>query len=77
MMLKKDKNAAFPSTSPVVPDQFDTRIRLRNLSRGVLTQEELAKYQKALPDESANAEFLSFEELVGEVGVSNNESSTH
>lgn len=53
-----------PKGSPVFPSRFDTRVRLRSLTLGLLNQEELDAHLEALPDESANAEFIDFNSIV-------------
>ncbi len=43
--------------------KLDTRVVERNLVRGVIAQADLDKNLKALPDDSANAEYTNLEEL--------------
>jgi hypothetical protein len=50
--------------SPVLPNKFDCRVRRRHLTRGVLTQDELKKFHKTLPDESNVAEFRDYDALL-------------
>jgi len=44
--------------------KFDTRVLERNVARGLAKAEEYEKFVKELPDDSANAEFISEENLV-------------
>ncbi len=66
-MTKKNDKAIYynPPNSPVVPDQFDVRIRLRSLTRGLISQEDVKKYRENLPDDAANADFRPFAEITG------------
>lgn len=58
------KDYYVPENSPVFPSRFDTRVRLRSLTLGLLKQEELDSHLEALPDESENAEFVDFNSIV-------------
>jgi len=65
-MTKNDKVYYVPENSPVYPSRFDTRIRLRSLTRGLLTQNELSSYLTNLPDDSSNAEVRDYSEVIEE-----------
>ena len=54
------------SESPVVPDLFDVRLRLRYLSLGKINQKQLDKYLSDLPDDAANAERVDYDSVVHE-----------
>ena len=43
--------------------KFDVRVLEKNLSRGVIQDDEAQKLLKQLPDDSANAEWVNIEEL--------------
>ena len=43
--------------------KMDVRLAERNVTRGVLTPEEMEKNFKKLPDDAANAEWVSLEQL--------------
>ncbi len=43
--------------------KFDVRIIEKNVERGVLSSDELAKALKTLPDDSAHAQFVSVDSL--------------
>jgi hypothetical protein len=43
--------------------KFDIRLMERNISRGLLNDDEVQKALKQLPDDSANAEWISLETL--------------
>jgi hypothetical protein len=43
--------------------KFDTRMIERNIQRGQLTQAEAEKIQKELPDDSANLEVVTMDDL--------------
>lgn len=58
------KDYYVPKDSPVFPSRFDTRVRLRSLTLGLLEQEELDAHLEALPDESENADFVDFNSVV-------------
>jgi hypothetical protein len=67
MSKKSDKPIYYsPANSPVVPDRFDVRIRLRSLTRGLLTHDDVNKYRTNLPDDANNAEFRPFAEIIGQ-----------
>jgi len=68
----KDKVYYVPENSPVYPSRFDTRIRLRSLTRGLLTQTELSDYLTGLPDDASNAEVRNYSEVIDEVEDSGN-----
>ena len=53
-----------PEDSPVFPNRYDTRVRLRSLTLGILKQEDLDSHLTSLPDESENAEFVEFNSIV-------------
>ncbi len=60
-----DKKVYFvPKNSPVYPSVFDTRVRLRSLTLGLIKPGELEKHLEALPDESANADFIEFNAII-------------
>lgn len=46
--------------------KFDTRVVERNLQRGRITPEEIAKSIAALPDDAENADYIEIESLVDE-----------
>jgi len=48
--------------SPMTPFEFDSRMVEWNLQHKLITKEDLQKYLSSLPDESANAEAVSFED---------------
>jgi hypothetical protein len=54
-----------PQGSPVAPDRFDTRIRLRSLTRGLIRAEDLEKHLKSLPDDAASGEVRPYLEVTG------------
>jgi len=43
---------------------FDTRVRLRSLTLGLLKPEDLEKHLASLPDEAGNAEVVDFNSIV-------------
>lgn len=43
--------------------EFDIRVTQRNLAKGKILHEELDRHLKKLPDETANAEYVSIEDL--------------
>jgi hypothetical protein len=51
--------------------KLDTRVIERNVSRGVIRAEDVQKSMKDLPDDGANAEFVSIDELAanGDTGA--------
>lgn len=60
-----DKKEYFvPAGSPVYPDKFDTRVRLRSLTLGLLKPEDVEKHLESLPDEAANADIVDFNSIV-------------
>ncbi len=61
---KNDKVYYVPTDSPVYPNRFDTRIRLRSLTRGLLSPNEVEKYLSDLPDDASNAEVRNYTEIV-------------
>ncbi len=65
MAKKTDKIYYNPAGSPVVPDRFDVRIRLRSLTRGLITHDDVKSYRENLPDEANNADFRPFAEIIG------------
>lgn len=50
-----------------VQKKFDSRLIERSVSRGQLKQEEVEKNMKELPDDSANADFVSLDTLLEEI----------
>jgi hypothetical protein len=62
---KNDKIYYAPEGSPVVPDKFDVRTRLRSLTRGLISHDDVKKYRENLPDDAANADFRPFAEIIG------------
>jgi hypothetical protein len=50
--------------------KFDTRMVERNVARQVLTQDEVEKVLKKLPDDSENAEYVSIESLANDTSKS-------
>ncbi len=65
-MNKDNKVYYVPKDSPVYPNRFDTRIRLRSLTRGLLSQTEVTQYLTDLPDDASNAEVRHYSEVVDE-----------
>jgi hypothetical protein len=63
-MKKIDHIYQTPKDSPVVPSPFDKRVRLRNLTRGVVSKTEVDAHLKTLPDETSHADFRDYEKLV-------------
>jgi|GEM_PF-1630603 len=63
-MSQDNKVYYVPKDSPVYPNRFDTRIRLRSLTRGLLSPEEVQTYLTNLPDDAANGEFVDFNAIV-------------
>lgn len=43
--------------------EFDVRVREKNVLRGVVSQEQIDKYLKNLPDDSTNADWVNLVEL--------------
>jgi len=66
-MSKKTDTSIYyaPKGSPVVPDRFDVRIRLRSLTRGLISHDDVKTYRAELPDDAANADFRPFAEIIG------------
>jgi hypothetical protein len=59
---------------------LDVRLIERNVARGVLTQDQVAKAQEQLPDDADNAEWVSIDSLSdeGETNdVNNGKGSAH
>jgi hypothetical protein len=50
--------------------KFDTRMVERNVARQVLSQDEVEKNLKKLPDDSENAEYTSIESLANDTSKS-------
>lgn len=48
--------------------EFDIRMVQRGLSKGLVLQADVEKHQKKLPDDAANAEFVSIEFLRESIG---------
>ncbi len=44
--------------------KFDSRVSQRNIERGNLRQEDLDQFVKGLPDDSADAMYVSIDSLV-------------
>jgi hypothetical protein len=63
-MSQDNKVYYVPKGSPVYPNPFDTRIRLRSLTRGLLSEDEVKNYLDSLPDDSANAEFVDLNAIL-------------
>jgi hypothetical protein len=65
---KTDPSSVYyiPAGSPVAPDPFDVRIRLRSLSKGGMQNESLKKYLDSLPDDASNAVVVKFGDLVND-----------
>jgi len=64
-MSKKLKNV-FEYESPLVPNPFDTRIRRRNITRGIVEASTLSKHLDSLEDFASNAEEIGFDDVVYE-----------
>jgi len=47
----------------IVEKKFDTRMLDKNLVRNVITDKDVKAHLEQLPDDAANAEFKSIEEL--------------
>ena len=56
--------------------KMDTRVVERNVARGVIRPEDVQKAVKDLPDDSANAEYVSIEDLAAD-GSESNSSNGH
>jgi hypothetical protein len=65
-MAKQDSVYFTPEDSPVRPNPFDTRVRMRSLSRALITAAELKKHLQSLPDDTASANYRSLEALLNE-----------
>ena len=65
-MAKNDEVYYTPAGSPVIPDRFDVRVRLRHLSKGALSFEEVKKHLSSLPDDSAHADYRNYDSVVRE-----------
>jgi hypothetical protein len=65
-MAKQDAVYFTPEDSPVRPNPFDTRVRLRSLSRALITPAELKKHLQSLPDETHQATYRSLDALLNE-----------
>ena len=50
--------------------KFDTRMVERNVARQVISQDEVEKTLKKLPDDSENAEYISIESLANDTAKS-------
>ena len=48
--------------------KFDSRVIERNLDRGVIKRNEMQAITKALPDDAANAEYITLEEIAKSSG---------
>ena len=64
--MKDNKVYYIPEGSPVAPGLYDVRVQLRNRSRGVITNEDMKQHCLSLPDETENAEILSFDSVIGD-----------
>lgn len=49
--------------------KFDTRVMERNIQRGQTKAEDLEKFIKDLPDDSANADYISLDTLAEDPNV--------
>lgn len=80
-MTKKSDIYFTPEDSPVRPNPFDTRVRLRNLTRGDITQEGVQKFLNGLPDETSHAEIRGYTDVIYEESNESNgsapDSTTH
>ncbi len=63
-MKAKDSIYFVPADSPVLPSKYDVRVRLRYLTRGEITLQELKKHKESLPDDTNFAEQRDYEALV-------------
>jgi hypothetical protein len=63
-MSKSDKTYFIPEDSPVRPDPFDVRVRLRHLTRGQITPDDVKNYLQNLPDDAEVAETRNYDALV-------------
>ena len=69
-----DKSVYFiPEGSPVAPDLYDWRVRLRFKSKGVITAQGLKGYIDSLPDEASNAVVLNFNDIVSDEEAASSE----
>ena len=50
--------------SSVMPDPFDVRTRKRNITRGVITREDIENHLDKLPDDHDNAEVVGYDDLL-------------
>ena len=50
--------------------KFDTRMVERNVARQVISQDDVEKTLKKLPDDSENAEYISIESLANDTSKS-------
>jgi len=64
-----------PEGSPVAPDKYDVRVRVRNLSKGLITRDSLEKHLNSLPDDTDQCEFRSFDSIVNEEAPAEGSSS--
>lgn len=65
-MAKQEEIYFTHPNSPVLPDKFDVRVRLRHLTRGALTFDDVKKHLAALPDDAAFADFRDYDAVVKE-----------
>lgn len=56
--------------------KLDVRLVERNISRGVVSQADVDQAVKALPDDAANASYVSIDSIMAELDSSEN-GSTH
>ena len=75
-MSQKDSVYFAPEGSPVVPGRFDSRIRRRSLTRGIVTRDELKAHLNNLPDDKAVADFRDYEALVKDESVESSSGSS-
>lgn len=57
------KENLFLLVNAVQDKRFDLRVVERNVVRGLVSPDEVEKQLKSLPDDSANAERVSFESI--------------
>lgn len=58
-----DKNSG-NLLSSVMPDPYDVRTRKRNITRGVITREDIQSHQKQLADEAEKVEVVGYDDLL-------------
>jgi len=57
--------------------KLDVRMVERNVTRGVISQNDVEKALKQLPDDSENAEYVSIESLADDGEMSDSNGSLH